>query len=387
MVNRKSLVLVGGFATALVLIWLINNDLNHLPDRVVESLALDGLFRGELAGHQFTQATEVRKIEFPEDHGPHFEFQTEWWYFTGNLTSTDNQQFGFQFTIFRRAMSASQVEVDSDWSGNQIYLSHIAITDIGRNEFLIDEVYSRDALELAGATAQPFAIWVENWTVKAASGRCEGCLDLHIKADSDSFSMDLQLNSKKPAVLQGDRGLSHKGSLPGNASYYYSLTHLETSGSITVYGQSSDVVGLSWMDHEWFTSLFEEEVDGWDWFALQLDDRRELTLFQVRQGNNSDEFFKYGVLIDAQGNSQKLAPEKILLKQVRFWQSAESEARYPVGWGIEIPELGMELIIEAAVDHQERIDSFRYWEGAVIINGSDGANPVSGKGYLEMTGY
>ena len=34
---------------------------------------------------EFAKAVPGRTLTFPQDHGKHPEFQTEWWYFTGNL--------------------------------------------------------------------------------------------------------------------------------------------------------------------------------------------------------------------------------------------------------------------------------------------------------------
>ncbi len=73
-------------------------------------------------------------------------------------------------------------------------------------------------------------------------------------------------------MLQGDQGFSRKGSEPGNASYYYSLTRLEAAGTVEAGGRSVAVQGLSWMDHEFSTSALGKDQVGWDWFSLQLDD-------------------------------------------------------------------------------------------------------------------
>ena len=40
-----------------------------------------------------------------------------------------------------------------------------------------------------------------------------------------------------------------------------------------------------------------------------------------------------------------------------------------------------------ALADQELDLSFRYWEGAVEIEGTLGASDVNGRGYVELTGY
>ena len=338
-------------------------------------------------GQQFEQVLKVREFTFPKDHGPHPDFHTEWWYFTGNLSDTHNDRYGYQFTIFRRALTRNQPQLDSDWASNQAYLAHIGVTDVQTGEYLIDEAYSRGALNLAGARSQPFKVWVNNWVVQGSQGECNGCLNVDISAASDYFSLGLKLNSLKPVVLQGEHGLSRKSNEPGNASYYYSLTRLETTGTLTTHGTTKQVSGASWMDHEWFSSVLSNEALGWDWFSLQLNDRRELMLFQIRQRESTGKSFKYGILVGDEGNSRLLDASQIEFTEQRRWKSAKTHAEYPVDWQIAIPELGMTLSIDALADAQERDDSFRYWEGAVSVSGTQGSNAVTGSGYLEMTGY
>ncbi len=336
---------------------------------------------------QFESVREVRTFEFPKDHGPHPTFQTEWWYFTGNVSDEHNAHYGYQFTIFRRAFASNPLDLDSDWAGSQLYLAHVGITDVRSNVYLVDELLSRGVLGLAGAQDSPFAIWVENWVAKGLPGTCEGCLNLTIQVKADEFAFDLELNSIKPVVLQGDRGLSQKSHSVGNASYYYSLTRLQTTGTLSVRGVTNRVTGNSWMDHEWFSSVLETEQLGWDWFSLQLDDQRELMLFQIRPRNRAKPPFKYGVLVDQRGSTRQLTANEIVLKPIKKWQSQSSTAEYPVHWLADIPELDMKLQLDAVVDAQERDASFRYWEGAIKVTGMENSQSVSGHGYLEMTGY
>ena len=341
----------------------------------------------ESSGNQFESVTNSRPLEFPRDHGSHPEFQTEWWYFTGNLKNNEGRQFGYQFTVFRRALSRDLPDLDSDWATSQAYLAHAGVTDVQSKRYLVDEIYSRGALNLAGVQAEPFSVWVENWIAEGSAGQCSGCLTLSIKAESDDFSFDLDLDSVKPAVLHGERGVSRKSTIPGNASYYYSLSRLRTSGTLTIQGESTSVSGDSWMDHEWFSSVLDEGQSGWDWFSLQLDDQRELMLFQVRNHDPVVEPFKYGLVVDQHGQTELIPPDQIVLTPVRTWKSNLSHSEYPVHWKIEIPWFNMKLDVESLIDAQERDDSFRYWEGAIRVSGMESNQPITGLGYLEMTGY
>ena len=343
-----------------------------------------------LQGHSdgsFEQASEVRTFEFPKDHGPHPTFESEWWYFTGNLSADNDDHYGYQFTIFRRSTTTDQHQLDSNWAGNQLYLAHIGITDVGGGNFLTDEKYSRGALDLSGSQAQPFLVWVENWRVEGIPTRCKGCLDFHIKAEADGFTFDLKLSSDKPVVLQGNQGLSPKGETPGQASYYYSLTRLSTSGKLTLNNRAIPVKGDSWMDHEWFSSALGEDDAGWDWFSLQLDDNREMMFFQIRKHSLEFQPFRYGILVGQQGDVEILHPDQIRFETLDRWKSEKSQTEYPIHWRIAIDDKDITVDIKALLNDQERDGSFRYWEGAVAVKGKDGSINVTGTGYLEMTGY
>ncbi len=387
-VSRTGMIAAASVAAAVALFgsYLYFSSAPPVATEASQAPPLGTMLQGN-ADNRFEPVVEVAEFEFPRDHGPHPEFQTEWWYFTGNLSNDRGERFGYQFTIFRRAVAARQPNLDSDWAGNQVYLAQAGVTDVQSQDYLIDEIYSREALSLAGAQAEPFSVWVEDWVVEGSAGHCEGCLNLSIRMESDEFTFDLSLSSVKPVVLHGDRGFSRKGEIRGNASYYYSLPRLRTTGTLTIRGESRQVSGDSWMDHEWFSSVLDEEQSGWDWVSLQLDDQRELMLFQIRPRDAAAESFKYGILIDQSGTSALIPPSEVHLSPSRTWRSSFSEIEYPVDWKIEIPPLDMQLDVEALLDGQERVDSFRYWEGAVKVSGMEGASSIAGLGYLEMTGY
>jgi len=156
---------------------------------------------GDVADEDFSKAVEKRKFVFPEDHGPHPDFRTEWWYFTGNLTSDDNRKFGYQFTIFRTALSKEKSERNSEWNSNQIYMAHFAVTDIDGNKFYFDERFSREGNNLAGAQINPFKVWVEDWQIIQTESRTIFELPvISIKANLDKAEINFTLEAIKPFV-------------------------------------------------------------------------------------------------------------------------------------------------------------------------------------------
>ncbi len=332
----------------------------------------------------FARADSPRIFSFPEDFGPHSNFQTEWWYYTGNLETEDGRHFGYQLTFFRRALLPEDQlpQRQSQWAGQHIYMAHFALTDTQAGQHYASERFSRGEPGLAGAQSQPFEVWLEDWRIEQTDSR-----QFTLFAQAENAKIQLTLEDHKAPILHGDAGLSQKGPEAGNASYYFSQTRLSSQGSISVDGESYAVKGLSWMDHEFSTSALSTGQIGWDWFSIQLDDGRELMLFQLRRSDGLPDPYSSATLIEVDGSTQHFTAEDFTLTELDHWQSPRSEARYPIGWRIEIAALDLHLETHALLPDQELELSFTYWEGAAEIRGNQGSQMLSGMGYIEMTGY
>ena len=358
---------------------------------VQASLAVSAaLGSGDLSG--LARATAPRRFSFPADLGPHPEFRTEWWYYTGNLETASGRHFGFQLTFFRTALAppvagaAERVSAPptSAWSARQLYLAHFALTDTAGRRFRAWSRLDREALGLAGAQASPFRVWLEDWSAESAA---PGGLPVRLRAAESDIAIDLVLASDKPVVLQGDRGLSQKGPEPGNASYYYSLTRMSARGTVRVGGEPLPVTGLAWMDREWSTSALGPDLVGWDWVALQLDDGRDVMLYRLRRRDGSADAHSAGTLIAADGTTRALAPGDLTLEALDHWTSPRSRVRYPSRWRLAIPAAALSLEITPRLPDQELIVGTRYWEGAVAVAGTADGRPIAGRGYVELVGY
>lgn len=351
--------------------------------QVSASIAVsEALNTGDTTG--YARVTAPRPFVFPADHGPHPTYQIEWWYYTGNLRAADGRRFGYQFTIFRRGLAPLPPDRASAWATNNIYMAHLALTDAQGGQFRAYDRFSRDGAGLAGATGEPYRVFLENWS--AAGSGPEG-MRMDLRAAEGPVAIDLTLTSLKPPALQGERGLSQKGREPGNASYYYSLTRMATAGQITLDGERFTVEGTSWFDHEWSTSSLDADVVGWDWFSLQLDDGREIMFYQLRQRDGSSSPFTSGTLIERDGVTRKLAASEVLLAAQGSWRSPQSGATYPSGWRLQIPAEGLDLTITPLLAQQELQVAVVYWEGAVRVEGTEGDVAIGGVGYVELTGY
>lgn len=344
------------------------------------------LLGGE-AGDGFAVATEPRPFVFPADHGSHPEFRTEWWYFTGNLAAPLGRHFGFELTFFRYALApeGQLVEGSSKWRARQVWMAHFAVTDTEGGRFIARERLARGALDLAGATAEPLRVWVEDW---AATGEGTGDnLMLRLEARDDPIALDLNLSSTMPHVAQGERGLDAKGAGIGNASHYYSVPRLAAEGELSIEGETYPVAGLAWLDREWGTSSLDGGTEGWDWFALHLSDGSSLMFYRLRAEDGSATRFSSGSLVRADGTRTSLAATDVTLDVLDEWTSGATGVRYPVAWRLAVPEEGISLDIEPYLEQQELELSVRYWEGAVRAEGEGPAGALTGEGYLELAGY
>ena len=326
----------------------------------------------------FARARAPAVLRFPADHGPHDDFATEWWYLSGNLYTPGGRRFGYQFTLFRIGLRPGAPAADSRWRSNQIYMGHGAITDVAGGRHYSAQRLSRAALGLAGAVSQPLAIWLESWSLRGGGAP----FPLALSAEAEDFGITLNLAAgEKPLILQGEQGLSRKSATPGNASYYYSFTRLPTTGALRVGATNYRVSGESWLDHEWSSSALDDDQAGWDWFALQLDDGRELMFYRLRYRDGGMHPYSRGSLVQPDGSSRGLTPALVTLTPERYWKAPDG-TRYPVAWRLAVPREGLDLRVRAVLDDQLLDHSVRYWEGAVDVTGSH-----TGKGYLELSGY
>ena len=333
---------------------------------------------------RFERALEPRELTFPADHGPHPSFQIEWWYFTGNLTDARGRRFGYQLTFFRSALAPEAPKRESRWAARDAWMAHFALSDVEDGSVHAFERFERGALGLAGAQAEPFAVWTGPWHADGAPGTT---FPIRLQAEQGELAIDLALEPSKPVVLQGDRGLSQKGERRGNASYYYSFPRLATQGAIVTPDGTFDVSGTSWLDREWSTSALEPGQVGWDWLALQLDDGRELMLYQIRREDGTPGPQSAGTLIDIDGSSRALALDAFTIEVLATWKSPKSGVVYPARWRIRVPSAELDFEVRPALADQELDLTFRYWEGAVRATGRAGGRPVGGVGYVELVGY
>lgn len=335
----------------------------------------------------FRLAVAPYEFSFPFDHAAHPTFRTEWWYYTGHLDA-GTRSFGYELTFFRVGVpAADSADSGSAWRAHELLFRHVALTDEQGKRFLFDDRGERNALDLAGADSTRYLVWVgDDYAGLEPDHRTH-----RLVAKPEAFALDLHLSPEKPPVAHGENGVSQKTAGLGNASHYYSLTRLRTRGRLRLGRDTLSVGGLSWMDHEFASNHLGGTHAGWDWFSVQLADGRDLMLYRMRLKDGGLEPLSSGTLVDSSGSARHIRYEEFDTGPTGEWVSPRTGAHYPSGWIVRLPGLGLELHLTPTVLDQELVarsmGGLAYWEGSVRVTGTSKGRPVTGQGYVELTGY
>jgi predicted secreted hydrolase len=370
MMRLATVILLLG-ASALV-VWLELQ--THEPPRRAAPIALSDVLGGDSA--EVERVTGPVPLDFPADHGRHDAYRNEWWYFTGNLMAEDGRRFGFQYTLFRFRL-ANPAPTGTAWDSEHLWMAHFAVSDAANERFHSEERFARDALGLAGATSERW--WLGSWQVEAQDPGWQ------LEAMTDAMGLRLDLVPDRSKVLQGEAGYSRKGPAPGQASRYYSYTRLRASGELRIGDWSGQVSGLAWLDREWGSGQLDDSLAGWDWFALQLDDGRDLMVYRLRRNDGTASEFSAGSLVWPDGRHEILEASDFTTEPGRRWRDREG-VNWPLSWRIRIPAHDLDLTVDAVFDDQRWRASVPYWEGMVEVQDRDRRRRL-GRGYMELSGY
>jgi predicted secreted hydrolase len=187
-------------------------------------------------------------------------------------------------------------------------------------------------------------------------------------------------------VLNGEQGLSRKASERGAASYYYSIPRVAVRGKLSRAGVSSEVQGLAWLDREWGSGSLGANEQGWDWFALQLQDGSSFMFYAMRNRDGTRDSHSAGTWVDSAGRVQALSTDQVMIDVSDHWVSPRG-GRYPSRWRVRVPAVGLDVEVRPVLANQELGTKPRYWEGAVDVSGAREGHSASGRGYVELVGY
>ena len=305
-------------------------------------------------------------LKFPADHGPHFDSQNEWWYFSGVAADADGAVLGFECTIFKRLIIENQFG----------YVGHVAVSDPATQGYAFSETSTNPPI--AGIAGGIPKIEVDDFSYDYSDNKT-----IFIRGTSDNASVNLALTPQDGVLPHGGNGAITMGD--GLRSYYYSITNLATTGAITFKGREYVIVsGRTWMDHQWgnFTPL----ALLWDWFSLRFDDGGALMLFKFRDlsGRTVRSNWTYRTSSGAvtYGTSCQIEP-------ARIYTDPTAACACPLDWTVLIPDLDAAFTIRPLFDSQIFFSTMTpdYWEGLCSFTGTINGNAVKGSAYVELSGY
>lgn len=307
------------------------------------------------------------------------QYKVQWWYFTGHLYDKGGREFGYELTFF--VFGIQKRKYRSRFGADNIYAAHFAITDPEQKRFLFTDTADRGAFGLSGASENKLKVWVEKNSLQGTPKK------MRIRASAKPMAIDFILIPEKPVVLNGEHGYSRKSaSSPKLASIYFSYTRLKTEGSLTIGRSTVPVTGASWFDREISSQGLAENLQGWDWFSIQLDDGREIMLYLLRNKDGTLDPFSSGTFVFKNGRYRHLEKGDFRVKVLDRYRSEKTGARYPAKWEIEVPSENIDLIATPLLQDQEFIATSstgnHYWEGSCFIKGT-----ATGRAYVELTGY
>ena len=328
---------------------------------------------------QYPAVVPGYSIEVPRDEGSHPQFRTEWWYLTGWVETPDGVPLGFQITFFRNRPGVDEGN-PSRFVARQVLFAHAAVSDPRHGALLRAEKSARAGFGLAEAAEGSLAVKIDDWSLRQDGERYTAV------ASTSEFTLELECVRVQPPLLNGKNGFSQKGPQPQFASYYYSLPQLQTSGRIVIGGRELRVRGAAWFDHEWSSSMFDEQARGWDWIGLNLNDGGALMVQRIR--DEAGQPYWAGATLREPGKPDRVfAPNEVEWTPQRSWRSSRTGVTYPVEWKIAVG--GRTILLRPLLDDQENdargSTGTLYWEGAV--RAFDEHGQALGRGYLELTGY
>ena len=328
----------------------------------------------------------------------------EWWYYTGHLRGSDEatgaeRRFGFEFVVFRAERGtfptawASQLAITDETGRRFHYAQRFEVGDgVDRSQRTDDGTPSGLDLVLTGLDpTNPATFERPPWQIDASNGtdhlRVTFAREEAAATGVPALALELAMVSRKRAALHDNDGWIDFGAAGG--SYYYSRTSMDASGSLTLGDAALQVVGDAWFDHQW-GDYISIGGGGWDWFAINLDDGTDLTLWKIRDADGSYPM-ALGTLVDRRGSTRHLDRDDFVVSATGRWRSPKTGADYPAGWTITLPGDDLTIDLEPTVADQELDTSptigVVYWEGSQKVSARRGSDVLGGEAYVELTGY
>ncbi|QID16376.1 carotenoid biosynthesis protein [Nitrogeniibacter mangrovi] len=307
----------------------------------------------------------IGPVTLPGDDAFLPDQDVQWWYWTGHLETAEGRRFGFEVVFF---------SFDS-FLFMRDQLTQVAITDVAADRFRFGEHLK---FHLPRKTDKRFDLNAGPHDIIRAVG--DDRVD-RIHSEVGGYVLDLEMQATKPTALHYG-GDAHPYRF-GGYTYYYSRVRMATRGTITVDGKTYHVTGTSWYDRQ-YGELYQAIVKGWQWFAIELDDNRQIMLYDILGKSNRVE--RAGSITDAEGHTRPIMGDQFQVEVLGHWKSPHTGCTYPSGWRVTVE--GQTYEVQPMVQDQELRAKHgfwpgpEYWEGAATVGGDN-----AGKAYVELNGF
>ena len=314
----------------------------------------------------FARALAPRPFVLPEDHGPHFDYQTEWWYFNGHLTDEDGGRYALHDVVFQVVQLASR---------RTLYVRQIGLAEASSGRHVSGE---RLLTREEPLTSEPgsFAIGIGDGAMSGQDGQT-----YRLIASAEGWTYDLTLTNAAPSLIHDDDGLVDLGE--AGVTYYYSRPRLDVTGTLDTGAGPRRVTGLAWLDKQW--GNFQPIIVYWDWASIQLDDGMDMMVTNLR-GQRQQPIDRYATLRRPGGDVVRIGGDGFAFEPLSdTWTSERTGTTYNTRWRVTVPGEGIDVTLEpmvAASEFASGLLGVVYWEAGVDV--VDAAGVRVGQGFVEL---
>ena len=291
--------------------------------------------------------------------------QTEWWWHIGTLKTVNGERtFGFEINACALYNPG-------------VAFTEVMLTDVEK-QIHYHESKSTFGVPSAWAETDSSKLWqvsLENVSMKASeitNPTKNMSITAKLKQGSTQVEFDLTMTQNgEPLYVFGDGATLKPGqSKPnlGENNFYFSLTRIDTSGTIKILekGQSEpevfDVVGVTWMDHEWgnFTdqsSSGKSQSVQWILQDMQLENGYTISNFTLDPPTlNVPMNSMATVQLTPEGKSYYVETSMTAIKSVSYpaptQENPENKKTYFTEIVVSVPEFGIEAFVKSSMDKQ-----------------------------------
>lgn len=309
------------------------------------------------------------RIAFPIDEGDK-DTPFDWWYMTSHFTTETGKKFSYTVAYISNGPECCTRQTSVTNNIKKTYFWELMKGSLISKKSLLNLTY----LNSKGDKDHWYQKKDELFSYILSTGI------------SKSLKLTVALTANKPPLVHNN-GIIQMGS--GGDSFYYSLTNLTLNGIFAHDGITEKVHGIAWIDRQW-GSWNNNGYDGWEWFALQLNDNTEIMLYLFYDFLKEKRISHALSIMFNDGTSVNLNdPQMFNLTNLDYWEvknqnfQSISKWYFSNGWRLLIPIYGIDLTVTPIIKNQ-RIDQGS-WEGSCRVIGKHNGIKINSISTVELT--